>query len=97
MNWPQLFALFGGGTGVGFLVRQLFGFTKFILKRKAVVDVRKMPRATQGEVLAMAEAMCMVDPNHRCRARGDFAGVTTMPSAPVGSRLLPDNEPRDGR
>jgi hypothetical protein len=46
MDWLHLLALLGEGTGGAFLVRQLFGFTKFVLKRKAVIDVRTMPAAT---------------------------------------------------
>jgi hypothetical protein len=56
MDWLNLLALLGGGTGVAFVVRQLFGFTTFVLKRKAVVDVRKTPGATLGEVLAIVHA-----------------------------------------
>jgi hypothetical protein len=95
MDWLQLLALLGEGTGGAFLVRQLFGFTKFVLKRKAVVDVRMMPAATLGEVLAMAEAMRMIDPSPRGRPRGDPAGVTGTPAEWTKPRLLPGNENDD--
>lgn len=92
MDWLQLLALLGGGTGVAFLVRQILAFAKFVLARKAIVDVAKTPGSTERRVIIMAKAMRMIDPKLDGRTGSDPDEVTKGPSEPSKPRLLPDSQ-----
>lgn len=90
MDWPHLVALLGGGAGVTVLVRQLLGFIKFVLKRRAVLALMKVPDATSGDVLAMANAMRIIDTRPSTRAHATLHSDVAPSDSSARPRLLPE-------